>query len=375
MIIFRGKCERIVIKLEKYMLKKILKITGLVTGIIIIFLIVAGIVVNIIMQFSKYKMENRLTLEKVELNGTNQWISLSELTVPAKKPVILFLHGGPGVANLSILNILCPNLEKNAVVVNWDQRGAGKSFNLWHLGEELSLEKNINDAHVLTKYIKEKYKVDKISLMGYSAGTVIGMMLIKRYPDDYNLFISMGQVVDGKRQELLSLDYCLKKAHEANNKEDIRELENISFDFNKPETLLGQTMKERGYLLKYGGVYHSYRDYWHEFKSLWHAKEYSMFDIILWPLGMKHSLNEMWGDIALINMETAVPKVEVPVVFFIGAFDMNTPAILVKEYYEQLEATRGKELVVFDYSAHGIYYDETSRFEQETIKAISKYAK
>ena len=204
------------------MLKRILKIAGITLTVTIIFLIVAGIVINIVMQFSKYKMENRLSLEKVELNNHDQWISLSELTTPAQKPVLLFLHGGPGVANLSILNMLCPNLEKNAVVVNWDQRGAGKSFNLWHYWQDLSLEQNISDAHALTKYLKDKFKVDKISLMGYSAGSVLGMMLIKRYPEDYNLFIGMGQVVDGKRAELLSLDYTLKKAREAVTKKILR---------------------------------------------------------------------------------------------------------------------------------------------------------
>ena len=152
-------------------------------------------------------------------------------------------------------------------------------------------------------------------------------------------------------------------------------MEKISFDFNKPETLLEQTKKERKYLVKYGGVYHFYHDYWHEFNSLWHAKEYSIFDIIFWPLGMWHSLNEMWDDIVLLNMETAVPSVDVPVVFFSGVYDMNTPTSLVKEYYEMLDAKKGKELLIFEYSAHGILYDETLRFEQETINALKKYGK
>ena len=158
-------------------------------AIVLSSLLILSMVTGIIaMHFSKNDTQNHLIPEKVDINGSNQWISLSDTLSPALKPVILFLHGGPGSANLSILNQLCPELEKQAVIINWDQRAAGKSFSIWRYFETLSLEQNIIDAHSLTQYIKNKYKVQKITLMGFSAGTALGMLLIKRYPEEQSVY-------------------------------------------------------------------------------------------------------------------------------------------------------------------------------------------
>lgn len=109
-------------------------------------------------------------------------------------------------------------------------------------------------------------------------------MLVNRYPEDYDLFISVAQMVDGKRGEILSLDHVLEKARENNDTKAIRDLEKIEFDFSKPQEILKNTQKQRKYLLKYGGVYHNFPSYAHESKSLWRSREYSFLDFINWPL-------------------------------------------------------------------------------------------
>lgn len=356
-------------------MRKFKRILFIVVSVLIFLISISLFTGSIVMYFSKNREAAQLHLEKVSINGTKQWISLSELPSQNKKPVLLFLHGGPGSANISLLNVCCPQLNEYAVIINWDQRGAGKSFSLFDSKKSLSVEQNIADAHVLTQYLKQKYDVDKISLMGFSAGTVLGLCLIDRYPQDYNLYISVSQMVDGKRGEVLSLAYTLNEARKNGDIKAVANLENICFDFSKPETILSQTQKQRTYLLKYGGVYHSYTSYNHEMKSLWESSEYSFLDFLLWPLGSQKSLDAMWHEVVLMDMMQLVTSVDVPVVFFCGKYDMNNPISLTEEYMAVLDARQGKELIYFNNSAHGIFWDEPDAFAYQTIDALEKYAK
>lgn len=348
----------------------------LATSLIIIkltltLLLVLGHAIKVLARDSS---SDQLILKKVEINETPQWISLSEEPHKSDKPVILFLHGGPGSANLSLLNQAAPGLRKHAVVVNWDQRGAGKSFSLFQCRRSVNFEQNIADAHKLTQYLKKLFEVDEISLIGFSAGTALGIMLIDRYPDDYSLFISVAQVVDGQRGELMSLDYTRQKAHKLNDTKAISDLERVEFDFSKPQNILKNTQKQRKYLLKYGGVYQNYTSYGHEAESLWKSSEYSFLDFIFWPMASSASLKAMWHEIVLLKIDELVPDVEVPVIFFCGRYDMNSPTILVKEYYNKLIAPQGKEYVLFEHSAHGIFWDEPQKFQDEVVRFLEKYS-
>lgn len=340
--------------------------------IILSVLLVLG---NIANYLSKDRSVSRLIAKKIKINGSMQWISLSEEPGSTDKPVVLFLHGGPGSANLSLLNQISPGLNDHAIIVNWDQRNAGKSFSFFRSKDSLNFERNIEDAHVLTQYLKEKYDVDRISLIGFSAGTALGIMLIDRYPDDYDLFISVAQMIDGQRGELLSLDYTLRQARELKDSKAINQLEKIEFDFSNPQEILKNTQKQRKYLVKYGGVYHKFNSYSHEAKSLWTSREYTFIDFIFWPIASSTSLNAMWHEVVLLKIDELVPVVDVPIVFFCGKYDMNNPPSLVKEYYQEVVATKGKEFILFEHSAHGIFWDEPERFEVEVIKALEKYTR
>lgn len=350
----------------------IAKMTIKVIMLVMSVLLVLGNVANYL---SKDRSVNRLITKKIDINGSMQWISLSEELRSSDKPVVLFLHGGPGSANLSLLNQISPGLNDHAIIVNWDQRNAGKSFSIFQSKNSLNFEQNIEDAHVLTQYLKEKYDIDRISLIGFSAGTALGIMLIDRYPDDYDLFISVAQMIDGQRGELLSLDYTLRHARELNDSKAISQHKKIKFDFSKPQEILKNTQNQRKYLIKYGGVYHNFDSYNHEAKSLWTSREYTFLDFIFWPIASSTSLDAMWHEVVLLKIDELVPVVDIPIVFFCGKYDMNNPTSLVKEYYQEVVATEGKEFILFDHSAHGVFWDEPERFETEVIRALKKYTR
>ncbi|GAI25126.1 unnamed protein product, partial [marine sediment metagenome] len=66
-------------------------------------------------------------IETVTLGGVEQTVTIRG--ADTTKPVLLFLHGGPGMPSSpwATWNNVHTDLEENFVFVHWDQRGAGKS--------------------------------------------------------------------------------------------------------------------------------------------------------------------------------------------------------------------------------------------------------
>src|SRR5215212_145725 len=92
------------------------------------------------------------TLEKVNLNGTDQWISIRGQDV--NKPIFLHLGmGGPGAGGFATRSLFEP-LEKDFVVVSWDEPGTGKSYNAVPIST-LTKQRFVEDAHALTLYLRE----------------------------------------------------------------------------------------------------------------------------------------------------------------------------------------------------------------------------
>lgn len=77
-------------------------------------------------------------IEQIHLGGVEQWISLRG--DHHRLPLLLSLHGGPGIPALPLLHRYCPGLERACLVVGWDQREAGKSFSFRTAGASLTIE-------------------------------------------------------------------------------------------------------------------------------------------------------------------------------------------------------------------------------------------
>jgi hypothetical protein len=65
-------------------------------------------------------------LEKVRIGGIDQWVSIRG--VDRRNPVLLMLHGGPGYVSMPTSWYFQRGWEEYFTVVQWDQRGAGKTY-------------------------------------------------------------------------------------------------------------------------------------------------------------------------------------------------------------------------------------------------------
>lgn len=308
-------------------------------------------------------------LEQVELGGLKQWISIRGTDV--NNPILLFLHGGPGSANLSKIRNQCPGLEKYFVVVNWDQRGAGKTYTFQTDGNTLTLEQLRKDTHQLVVHLRNRFGGKKVYLMGFSWGTTLGLWAVQEYPEDFYAFVSVSQEVSYAEGERLSLDYVQQVAHKTNNEQAKQELANIDPAY-KTKDWYTQLMRERKWLLAFGGVYHTATNQNHEIGMLLKAQEYSLVDFAFWPFGSSASLQTLWPELMQVNVMESVPRIDVPVYFLVGRHDYNSPFELTQKYFERLDAPQGKQLIWFENAAHDIFFDEPETLVNTLVEIKDK---
>jgi hypothetical protein len=98
-------------------------------------------------------------IRTVEINGSEQGISIR--TMDLDQPIILFLSGGPGGAQMPTTRRFLSGLEDTYTIVNWDQPGTGKSYDAIYR-YDITPEVYIEDAHELTQYLKETYHTEMI---------------------------------------------------------------------------------------------------------------------------------------------------------------------------------------------------------------------
>ena len=83
----------------------------------------------------------------------------------------------------------------------------------------------------------------------------------------------------------------------------------------------------------------------------------------------------MWEEIKNIDFSKEIQSIQVPVYFFQGKYDMIKPTVLVEEFYNQLDAEKGKEFIVLENSAHVPMLEEKERYEDLLINVVLKEKK
>jgi pimeloyl-ACP methyl ester carboxylesterase len=141
------------------------------------------------------------------LGGQEQWILIRGMDIV--KPIILFLHGGPGTANMSLLRKYTDELEQHFIVVTWDRRGGGKSYQAINPHSSMTIDRFVLDTGELTQLLCHRFNQNKIFLVGHSWGSLIGILSIQKYPDLYHAYIGIGQLANMQENEQISYDWTL----------------------------------------------------------------------------------------------------------------------------------------------------------------------
>lgn len=282
------------------------------------------------------------TNQIVTIGGIKQYIKIKGKD--DSKPILLFLHGGPGSSLLQKNDRISSKLQQYFVVVQWDQRETGETLKLNKSPQPLTLPLFYNDTHDLIDSLLHKFQKPKLYLAGYSWGSGLGFYIADKYPELLYAYIAISPVIDQFRSDSISLA-MLK---ETMGKKARKELAQVKIPFENAE----QLYYHRKWLFKHDGqklVRLSLR------KSFVEAWAVTWFDV--------------WSRSSDINRFESLPTINCPVYFFAGAKDYNTNSSVTKDYFNKVVAPK-KDLFLFTNAGHGLPETNPDPFQDIIIKKI-----
>lgn len=309
------------------------------------------------------KRESIAVVEKVRIGGIDQWLMIRG--EDRANPVVLFLHGGAGTSEMGLVRKHLGPLERDVTVVQWEQRGAGLSCTAAARASEFTVDRFVEDTLNVTAYLRERFGVERIYLVGHSWGSLLGMKAVQKRPDWYHAYIGTGQVSDFPRMELDGYRFALNAALADNNGKAVRQLREAGPP--GPDGAYRDGMKgtviERKWMTFYGGFARGRKSLLPMALENLLVPEYGPIGVLRFVRGMSlEKKNRMMEqEVMRISLPRDVPGVGVPVYFFLGRHDYNCSAEAASDYFEALEAPE-KHLVWFEDSAHSPCFEEPEKF-------------
>lgn len=279
-----------------------------------------------------------------------------------QRPLLVYLHGGPGDAALPLVFHFNRELEKYFTVVVWEQRGAGKSYYPFTEKDKLTIDTFVEDLHELVKSLLGRFHQEKVYLVGHSWGSVLGLRFISKYPEYMHTYIGCGQVVNMKKSCQIAYDYAMEKA-DGNAKQRLEKIDCSYTGNNWMEDLLFVTKQ----VVKYKGSLYGRQNYNDFIKHFLFSKYYSISDLVKRIKGGQQSIKFLWPELMGTDFENVV-HYKVPVIFIEGRYDKHVSSELAENYYKKIETK--KQFIWFEHSCHFPQWSESERFNQCLIELL-----
>ncbi len=301
----------------------------------------------------------------VQIGGIEQWISIRG--EDKSNPVLLILHGGPG----SCYSIFTPHLrawEKHFTVVQWDQRGAGKTFaRTGRRGSgAISMKRLTSDGIEVAEYLRAHLGKVQLFLLASSMGSTFGVEIVRRRPDLFYAYIGTDQNVGIVRGQYEGHCQLLERLHALGMNRGVKTIERIGADPTvwTPDdfTAVAQwTMKSdpQGFrrtikLLK---------------DAVWYAPGWGLGDIRAFVAGMRFSLEQLLPEIARYDAWAQGTRFEVPIFIFQGSNDVLTTPALARAYFDEIVAPIKKMELICN-SGHFAAFLQPEQFLEKLLACV-----
>ncbi len=307
-------------------------------------------------------------MRRVRLGGVEQSILIRGRSADA--PILIWLHGGPGMDETGLLRHFNGRLEDHFLVIYWTQRGTGRSYDRSIPATSMRLSQFVSDLDQLVEALKAEFRKEKVALIGHSWGTNIGVSYAQRHPANVSAYAGIGQIVNSAEGERRSYAFTLAEAQRRNDKDALADLTKIG----APPYPLNELIAQRDWLEKFGGGNFRKPTPMLDLmvKSI-NASEVTWLDAIKFRAAAEFSLGTMMPEIELLDW-TGVTRFSVPVVIVSGRFDHNTDGALAYNYYNAIEAP-SKDFEWFEQSAHSPQFEEPDAFNAFIIDRLLPLAR
>jgi len=295
----------------------------------------------------------------VQLGGIEQFVTIRG--EDRNNPVLLHVHGGPGVAFSAFSAEFAP-YEADFTVVQWDQRGSGCTFG--RHGEatpDVTLDRLASDGIELAAYLRSRFDDRKIIVLAHSFGSIVGVEMIRRAPEHFALYVGTGQFASFAA----TVDAQIARLREsaAGDAELISQLDALA------------ALDPKG-LQKFGAVNRLTQSrapavdvaFMQGLQSR-AAEAMSPKELADWQAGRQAFTPRLLQQIAGVDLFATAPRLDVPFVVIQGSDDWNTPADAARAYFEQVEAP-SKDFVLVEGAGHFAHLSHTPQF----LSALRKHA-
>jgi proline iminopeptidase len=312
-------------------------------------------------------------LTRIPLGGIEQAVFVQG--VKESNPVLLFLHGGPGVPIIPFVRDVDAHtkLQEHFVMVYWDQRGAGYSYHAGIPVESMNIAQFLADTHELVEILRTRFHTSKIYLAGHSWGSLLGVLTVAQHPELFYAYVGIGQAVDLQENEQASYQFAIDAAAKTNNRRALQQLTAIG---PPPYQSYKEVLVERKWVQRLGGGRRATSTYptslLGSVGSAGSSATILFGEAFDWLHGPYFSLKHLWQELQSVNLFRQAPTLKVPVYFLVGRHDYYAPSRIVQRYYQELSAPKGKTLIWFEHSAHVPPAEEPDKFYETLVNTVLK---
>ena len=351
-------------KRRGFSLGSAVKLAGIVLGGILLCAVLVVGVARVTTWLS-----NRITTENgvdeglyVELGGQEQYLLIRGEDV--SNPVMIWLHGGPSCPDGYVNYTFQKYLVDDYTVVNWDQRGCGRTYFRNKSADPdnstATFEQAQTDLDQLVDYLCGRFDKEKVIIIGHSYGTLLGGKYALEHPEKVAAYIGVGQVVS-LESDIYAYEHALSLAKEKGD--DTATMEAAYETYIAEPTLLN-LMAMRNAAAPYHKAEIQTNTIW-----LGVASPYMDITDLRWfmkqmgDLGEYFDLNRHLYDylIASADFREYGMEYQVPVGFITGGCDWTTPAKYAQDYCETITAP-AKQIHIMDGCGHSPQYDLPEEF-------------